>query len=346
MSLSDDSQQACSDFIALVLPLTFSALLYGAYLVLFMFCMYIIIHRRGCVKKLQIIAIVALFILATLGFIFSCIFTNLGIKGEIKLAGISSIIVFGLFILANIIADIILVHRCFKIWGFKKKVIALPVFITIISNGQYLCCLYGVTAENSRLEGLALAQLILMAPFMGDFIHFAEPLRSLDLPNITSVSTLLYLLVVTIFLTNLLIPLMIGNCQSFFAITKFDDSPSAGRIWWIGGQVSEFLPSRFNLGRHSIVVCLESGIMYPLALVPTMVLPFTQSNVFFLPILVQVLGIAPTFIIVRVALGISIESVQGTIRMNERNGHGDQVLSLCEGSCNIDEYILDQQSTV
>ncbi|THU96310.1 hypothetical protein K435DRAFT_797458 [Dendrothele bispora CBS 962.96] len=299
MSLSEDSQQRYSDFISLTLPLTFYALLYV--------CIYIIVHRQGCVRKLQIIAIVALFAIATLGFIFSCISTNLSIKGDLILAGISSMVVSGLYILANIIADIILIHRCFKIWGSKKKVIALPVFIAIFNN---------VTTKDSHLEGFALAQLtlgILRLEQLEDlFLHFSMGLTILQ--GLSGVDPgLLWPFLVVNFFTNLLIPLMIGDCQSLFAITKFDDLSSAGRIWWIGRQVSKFLHSRFNPTRHSIAVCLESGIMYPLALIPALVinLGLFHVQVFLIPILIQVVGIAPTFIIVRVALGISIESVQG-----------------------------------
>ncbi|THU83972.1 hypothetical protein K435DRAFT_870768 [Dendrothele bispora CBS 962.96] len=126
-----------------------------------------------------------------------------------------------------------------------------------------------------------------------------------------------------------------------------DNLSSAGRIWWIGHQVSKFLPTRkFNLTRQSMAVCLESGIMYPLALIPTLVLIFV-NGIDLTAILIQVVGIAPTFIIVRVVLGISIENVEDTIRMNEQNGHGDQtVLSMWEANQNIDECVQKDQTAV
>ncbi|THU84678.1 hypothetical protein K435DRAFT_806500 [Dendrothele bispora CBS 962.96] len=91
------------------------------------------------------------------------------------------------------------------------------------------------------------------------------------------------------FCTNLVLPFMI-----------------AGRIWWIENQVSKFLPSRkFNLPKHTIAICLESGIMYPLALLSALVSTFQPaekpaSQVHFVPILIQVVGIAPTFIILSI----------------------------------------------
>ncbi|THU81800.1 hypothetical protein K435DRAFT_808790 [Dendrothele bispora CBS 962.96] len=218
-------------------------------------------HRKGCVKRMQFIAIVALFALATLGFISSCIYTILSIKYDVINDGSGSFkglqllessrvstIVFGLYVLA----------KCYKIWGAKKKIIIFPVFISIINN--------------------------------------------------------------------------------------------AGRIWWIGHQVSKFLPrGKFHPTKHILAVCLESGIMYPLALIPALVFTFETFSVQAAPsfdslvaVLIQVvgiaptfiIGIAPTFIIVRVALGISIENVHDTIRMNEGSGRKDQVLSMWDANHN------------
>ncbi|THU91252.1 hypothetical protein K435DRAFT_909211 [Dendrothele bispora CBS 962.96] len=89
------------------------------------------------------------------------------------------------------------------------------------------------------------------------------------------------------FSINLVIPLMI-----------------AGRVWWIGHQVAKFLPTGYiNLRRRTIAVCLESGVMYPLALIPVLVFVCQKSPDFdvyvyaYIPILAQIVGIAPTFII-------------------------------------------------
>ncbi|THU94431.1 hypothetical protein K435DRAFT_860559 [Dendrothele bispora CBS 962.96] len=213
------------------------------------------------------------------------------------LAQWSTVFVLGFYVLANIIADTILIHRCYKIWGAKKKIIVLPVFISIINNGLALVSLF-----------TGLIEVIEVSTYDSSFLAVN-------------------------FLTNLFIPFMI-----------------AGRIWWIENQVSELLPSRkSNLVRRTMAICLESGIMYPLALLPGLVLTFPRPGkpiVWFIPILLQVVGIAPTFIIVRVALGISIENVQDTIR-NEENGQRDQVvLSMWEADHNIDENVQKEWPVV
>ncbi|THU95623.1 hypothetical protein K435DRAFT_798008 [Dendrothele bispora CBS 962.96] len=172
-----------------------------------------------------------------------------GSFNKLQLLDSSRITVFGLYILANITADIVLVQRCYKIWGAKKKIIVFPVFISVINN--------------------------------------------------------------------------------------------AGRIWWIGHQVSKFLPKRkFHLTKHVLAVCLESGIMYPLALIPalafafqTFIVQFTPSFESLVAVLIQVVGIAPTFII-------------DTIHMNEGSGRDNQVISMWEANRNIDECDQIEQSAV
>ncbi|KAF5346233.1 hypothetical protein D9758_014392 [Tetrapyrgos nigripes] len=109
-------------------------------------------------------------------------------------------------------------------------------------------------------------------------------------------------------LTNLFIPFMI-----------------AGRIWWIGRQVSKSIGKRKNsLTRRAIAICLESGMMYPLVLIPT--LAWIGPDL--IPVLTQVVGIAPTFIIVRVALGVSIENVEDTVAKEKEGNGGHQTRTL------------------
>ncbi|THU96532.1 hypothetical protein K435DRAFT_95053 [Dendrothele bispora CBS 962.96] len=203
--------------------------------------------------------------------------------------------------------NIVLIHRCYKVWGAKKKIIVPPVFTSIINNGLALLAFI-----------IDLVQSESAFAYEGGIIAKMAVLR---------VYTFKSFLVVNFF-TNLFIPLMI-----------------AGRIWWIGYQVSKFLPLRkFNLTRYIMATCLESGIMYPLALLPALVLFFQPidkltASVDLIPVLIQVVGIAPTFIIVRVALGISIENVQDTVHINEENGRDQIVLSMWEADYNINGHV-------
>ncbi|THU96307.1 hypothetical protein K435DRAFT_797455 [Dendrothele bispora CBS 962.96] len=309
---SESISENYSSFIQLSLPLMFCTLSYGAYLVLFVTCTYIITHRKGCVKKMQFIAIVALFVFATLGFIFSCIDTFLDIKCNVIHDFDSGYYQLELPFVMRRTFHWYSYHsqhnsKCYKIWGAKKKIIVFPIFISIVNNGLALVEFINMLVEVVKTSG-------------DDFRIETSMARLEEL----GYATLKSFLAVNFF-TNLLIPLMI-----------------AGRIWWIGHQVSKFLPkNKFHPTKHAMAVCLESGIMYPLALIPALVLAFEETLRLdtrymdassLIPNLIQVVGIAPTFII-------------DTIHMNERNGQNNQVLSMWEANRNIEECSQSEQST-
>ncbi|THU83973.1 hypothetical protein K435DRAFT_929227 [Dendrothele bispora CBS 962.96] len=96
-------------------------------------------HGKGCVNKMQLIAIVALFVFATLGFISSCIFSNLYIKISIALNTPKEY--FLAECLSAIISTLYVLIKCYKIWGANKKIIVLPVFISIINNASFMTSL-------------------------------------------------------------------------------------------------------------------------------------------------------------------------------------------------------------
>ncbi|THU91249.1 hypothetical protein K435DRAFT_801402 [Dendrothele bispora CBS 962.96] len=162
-----------------------------------------------------------------------------------------------------VLMGLYLLAKCYKVWGAKKKIIAFPVLTSIINNGF------------SLLELLS-----------GRTMNFMAAIKTGPSPLARSTAEIF--LAVNFFI-NLVIPLMIGG---------------SGRIWWIGHQVAKFLPTgNVNLTRRTIAVCLESGIMYPLALIPVLVFVCQKSPDFdvyvyaYIPILAQIVGIAPTFII-------------------------------------------------
>ncbi|KAF5330100.1 hypothetical protein D9758_018270 [Tetrapyrgos nigripes] len=279
------SSSESAPYLGLIVSLALTGVLYGAYGILFVICMYIIRCRKGTVGKAHQIALIFLFALATLGFIFGCIESTMGVSalGSVQALRLVSedthtasittqTIVFGLYTLANTIADIVLIQRCYRIWGFKKRIIVFPAFISAVNNGLALVRTIAMVIEvNDQVQ---------------DINSLLDTMEKVDGLGATTFKSFIGVN----FFMNLLLPLMM-----------------AGRIWWIARQASN----------------LESGIIYPVALLPPLVIYLRQDiyrNAIFInlggdliPILIQVVGIAPTFIIVRVALGISIENVQDTI---------------------------------
>ncbi|KIK63302.1 hypothetical protein GYMLUDRAFT_464025 [Collybiopsis luxurians FD-317 M1] len=89
----------------------------------------------------------------------------------------------------------------------------------------------------------------------------------------------------------------------------------AGRIWWIG-RVSERVLGNQTLRRKynsAVALTLESGILYPITLIVSVAVTIHRPTTpTMYPFLVQVVGIAPTLIIVRTVLGISVEQTRET----------------------------------
>ncbi|KAJ6605453.1 hypothetical protein DFH09DRAFT_1121395 [Mycena vulgaris] len=93
---------------------------------------------------------------------------------------------------------------------------------------------------------------------------------------------------------------------------------TAGRIWWIGRQSRLAQTSKSSAQSpyaSTISIILESGIIYSVFVVVRIAVDDLQPDgvVFFVTeMLRQIVGIVPTLIIVRVGLGISVETSSST----------------------------------
>ncbi|KAK7032482.1 hypothetical protein VNI00_013050 [Paramarasmius palmivorus] len=205
----------------------------------------------------------------------------------------------GLWIVTNITADSMLIHRCYVIWGSRKRValilgvlsLAINAFgiVTIVQSG------IGISNTNSESK----YQLFLRASTLNTGYNIANAIINVI---ITSMTGLLF------------------NLHGFIPYQWHDaDSLQAGRIWWITRQARAVMGAVVNHRYKTIVaIIVESGLLYPLFMVPYLVLAIGYEfgdNTFgllpinFTPIIWQVAGIAPTLIIVRAGSGQSVESV-------------------------------------
>ncbi|KAJ7186061.1 hypothetical protein C8R46DRAFT_1343146 [Mycena filopes] len=100
---------------------------------------------------------------------------------------------------------------------------------------------------------------------------------------------------------------------------------AAGRIWWISRRASAYLGRRSRQRYLALTaILLESGLIYPAALIITIVVyltPSTPTNSVLVCIAAcyHIVGIAPTLIIVRVGLGVSTDDVDKCVVTISRN---------------------------
>ncbi|KAJ7749984.1 hypothetical protein B0H16DRAFT_1550838 [Mycena metata] len=97
---------------------------------------------------------------------------------------------------------------------------------------------------------------------------------------------------------------------------------AAGRIWWISRRASSYLGRRSRQKYMALTaILLESGLIYPAALLLTIVLFLirstpTNSVLVCIAACYHIVGIAPTLIIVRVGLGVSTDDVDKCITIS------------------------------
>ncbi|KAF9257839.1 hypothetical protein L218DRAFT_990849 [Marasmius fiardii PR-910] len=284
-------------------------ILYGAYAVLYGVCLFTLTSRNLPHYRIHVVAATALFAVATVSLgLNSTIVIRTATLALTPVAFNHDSIPYDtrntvadildqqrvyiptahmLLVFANSIADAILVWRCYTIWAHNKKVTVFPALfcfannlLGIITSAMYIC--------NRHVE------------------------QFFQIPHVDPTSTFFTIFIFGTLLSNVLITAMI-----------------AGRITYLAYQSKAFLvPCYWKLYRTAISITLESGMLLPLAIVVYSVAALrsqrhpniqddlmppekaatmeTIAEVMFYA-LVQFVGIAPTLIIARIGLGVSVE---------------------------------------
>ncbi|GAW09114.1 phophatase 2c family protein [Lentinula edodes] len=269
----------------------FVLLFYGIYTMLFGLYVYLQIHQRGQQRYYQI-SLLLLYLLATMAVVVSILiekqmtlftldltFTDdlsdpLVASHFISYANLT-VAAEGIYVAANIIADALLLYRCYVVWGSKKYVIAGPIVISLVNTVIAIVSAALIKNNAGRLLNTAGVE--------------NTSLQAADIISYAFLSVNLF--------TNLMLTGLI-----------------AGRIWWIARDTRRSLgidnSSDKSIGGIAAMV-LESGLLYPVALVVGLALT-VPGTVDVQAILTLIVGIAPTLIMVRTDLGISIENASNT----------------------------------
>ncbi|ESK87346.1 hypothetical protein Moror_10913 [Moniliophthora roreri MCA 2997] len=308
--------------------ITTQYLLYGIYAVLFGICIRILSKRKVGRYRLHCLLMTLLFGLATASLVVATLIilgeTNLALaesaqaaevdlgsagppiadhSGSLSRFDILSKLVLArtsLFVCSNVVADTILIWRCYLLWGRQKKIIVVPVLLCIATN-------------TFSIISLTRASLNISAGVFAD-----------DRANSRQYCDYAAFLLGTL-VTNLLLTSLLG-----------------ARILYFSREAMKYAERDVNkLYSTVLATTLESGLLYPIALV------FASSVVFrempWLTIisestalavaqnsLHQVVGIAPTLVIVRTSLGIDVENRQSLIStFRAQDGYDGPGVSSC-----------------
>ncbi|KAF8154577.1 hypothetical protein B0H34DRAFT_529383 [Crassisporium funariophilum] len=108
----------------------FESFLYGLYVVLFIICIYVLLQRQKTLHWVLLASAIVMFGLATADIVYTyyLVFDKLLVGG----IGFNDLRPkYWLYVTNNVIADSLLLYRCYVVWGFKKRVIAGPVALLI-----------------------------------------------------------------------------------------------------------------------------------------------------------------------------------------------------------------------
>ncbi|KAF7290852.1 hypothetical protein MIND_01326400 [Mycena indigotica] len=226
---------------------------YGIYLVLCCICIHILLHRPrpySASTTIFFATAITLFVLSTLQAAINLFLGSGDILGLDLPYDRWEFADDMIYVANNLVADSLLIYRCWLIWNRNWLVIAPGIVGLIVTN------IFGFNPNTPP------------PPF------FALTLGT------------------NVFITFL----------------------TAGRIWWIYRTVHHHLKEGGSSKHYSssIAIVLESGLIYSVFVAARLAVQEQERILVVTEILRQVVGIVPTLIIVRVGLGVSVESSSGS----------------------------------
>ncbi|KZT18738.1 hypothetical protein NEOLEDRAFT_1142982 [Neolentinus lepideus HHB14362 ss-1] len=282
-----------------ILELWFMTLLYGAYVVIFFTSMYTIRTGSRRIGKPLIYTTIALFILSTAQTICILVYTLLTLTYDLRytanLATLPAMTIKTLehdqnvinlyqamsdsmIATTNLIADGLLIWRCFVVWGRSFWIIALPIAILVAGS----VCGYGVVVI--------------------DVIWYLKKVHH-PMLKISGLSWDRLVHLETSFTKGFLIMSAATNILMSFLI--------AGRILCtVKNQIGYGYAREGKKYKRLVYLMIESGSIYSLSLLLSGVLysaGYTASGSIVLGMQYQLVGIFPTLIILLVTLGKTVD---------------------------------------
>jgi len=183
-------------------------------------------------------------------------------------------ITYSCLIIANCIADSVLIHRIYLVWGSKIWIIIFPILSSLVANT------FGLAGAVMRIKGTSNS---------GIASNFALEEKGI----------------------NYLIGFYFTNAAVNFMLTLLIAGRIwwVGRRTWVSFGTGEncMISKKY---KTIIAVLIECGIIYPISLISHAAAELNQEKlavpINLTPTVIQLAGIAPTLILVRTCLGRSI----------------------------------------
>ncbi|KAL0565613.1 hypothetical protein V5O48_016407 [Marasmius crinis-equi] len=175
---------------------------------------------------------------------------------------------------ANLAAETMLIHRCYIIWGSSKRV-GIPLAVTSVLGS--LTSIVGAVLVGIGIGGDTTVERNLFLAAVGEQTSMA----------------------------GLLLSVLVNICITLL---------TAGRIWWINRESKIYLGVQSdNKLQHTMRIIIESGLMYPTAMVAQLINANVQKDfwapvpVDLVPVVIISAAIAPALVIVRAQVDKTLE---------------------------------------
>ncbi|KAJ6474880.1 hypothetical protein C8R45DRAFT_383157 [Mycena sanguinolenta] len=284
--------------------------LYGIYLIMIAQYVYVLRKRGIGRNRFLAFATIALFVLCTAHCVL--VLVDIGTRTPLlqlhTTVGGVSLAANVVYVTANVLADAIFIFRCYVIWNSQIKIILLPVFLTLgVAGIGYFNAFSAAVAASKHKAGL------------GRFSHFFTPaLFALSIGT-------------SLFTTFVLMGLTVG------------------RIWVLARAARRVFGAQMASTYYTVcAMILESGALYLCGGIAFIALgltgPFVSDVIINSEtiVLAQLVGIAPTIIAVRVALGESVENMNSFLvpRARMRSSFDHEAIGTAADSVDDEDEVL------
>ncbi|KAF8880555.1 hypothetical protein BD779DRAFT_1675893 [Infundibulicybe gibba] len=129
-----------------VAAILFETLLYGIYIVLFFICVHILLRNKRTLQLPLLVLAILMFSIATadIGVTYAYLLRYI-LRGEI--APFTYVYPkFILFVTNNVLADTLVIYRCYAVWSHNKRIIIFPCILLLAAT----ICGYGATSHSLK----------------------------------------------------------------------------------------------------------------------------------------------------------------------------------------------------
>ncbi|KAF5364770.1 hypothetical protein D9758_009280 [Tetrapyrgos nigripes] len=270
------------------------SVVYGCYMVTFGMAMYVMTQRKGAnaASRWDFWALVLLFLIATLVTLTdlianaSILYNTFGLGGLRPDMTKAQIHHFNISMHRDGIC-VRKIRRCYVVWNSSFKIVAVPIFISIVNNAV------GFSAVVMLID-------VFVGPLSEDTANPDTALSAFNAAN--------------------------KMLEAFFAVNVFSNvlltGLIAGKIWWILRALQKMTAeAEYTIAnapmvrireryRSTIAIIVESGLLYPVSVIVFEIIlqavPLAPS---LYPLMTTLAGMAPTLIITRVQLGVSVNTL-------------------------------------